>query len=100
MLKVVKNIPGRWIAFSGYVCLFLLMAIAALQIYDANYKITNRYKQLAIDANSKLTLLLEGQEDQKSLDAITKEIKIQETAADTYFKNSIRYINILMESES
>ena len=96
MLKVVKNIPGRWIAFSGYVCLFLLMAIAALQIYDANYKITNRYKQLANDANSKLTLLLESQEDQQSLDAITKEIKIQETAADTYFEYSIRYINTLI----
>jgi len=96
MTKGLKNIPGRWIAFAGYVCLFLLMAIAALQIYDANYRITNRYKQLANDANTKLTLLLEGQEDQKALDAITKEIKIQETAADSYFERSITYINILI----
>src|ERR1044072_6368991 len=96
MLKVLKNIPGRWIAFSGYVCLFLLMAIAALQIYDANYNITHRYKQLAYDANTKLTLLLEGQEDQASLDAATKEIKIQEAAADTYFEKSIRYLNVLI----
>jgi PAS domain S-box-containing protein len=96
MIKGLKNIPGRWIAFSGYVCLFLLMAIAALQIYDANYNITNKYKQLANDANTKLTLLLEGQEDQKSLDAITRQIKTQESAADTYFEKSIRYINILI----
>ena len=96
MTKVLKSIPGRSIAFAGYVCLFLLMAIAALQIYDSNYKITNRYKQLANDANTKLTLLLEGQEDQKTLDAITKEIKIQEAAADSYFERSITYINILI----
>ena len=66
MTKVLKNIPGRWIVFS-VISSFLLMAIAALQIYDANYKITNKYKQLANDANTKLTLLLEGQEDQKTL---------------------------------
>jgi PAS domain S-box-containing protein len=39
---------------------------------------------------------LEGQEDQKTLDAITKEIKIQEAAADSYFERSIKYINILI----
>ena len=55
MTKVLKNIPGRWIVFFGYLSLFLLMAIAALQIYDANYKITNKYKQLANEANTKLT---------------------------------------------
>jgi hypothetical protein len=96
MTKVLKNIPVRWIVFLGYLSLFLLMAIAALQIYDANYKITNKYKQLANEANTKLTLLLEGQEDQKTLDAITKEIKIQEAAADSCFERSITCINILI----
>jgi len=96
MTKVLKNIPVKWIVFFGYLSLFLLMAIAALQIYDTNYKITDKYKQLASDANTKLTLLLEGHEDQRNLDAITKEIKIQEEAADTYFEKSITYINVLI----
>jgi len=96
MTKVLKNIPVRWIVFFGYLSLFLLMAIAALQIYETNYKITDKYKQLASEANTKLTLLLEGHEDQKNLDAITKEIKIQEAAADTYFARSIKYINVLI----
>lgn len=96
MIKALRNVPGRWIVFSGYVCLLLLMAIAALQIYDANFKITNRYKQLANDANTKLVQLLEGHEDQKNLDTVTQKIKAEEKKADAYFKKSITYINTLI----
>jgi PAS domain S-box-containing protein len=96
MTKVLKNIPGRWIVFFGYLSLFLLMAIAALQIYDANYKITNKYKQLANEANTKLTLLLERHENRETVWTIANEIKIQEAAADSYFEKSITYINILI----
>ena len=96
MTKVLKNIPGRWIVFFGYLSLFLLMAIAALQIYDANYKITNKYKQLANEANTKLTLLLERHENREAVRTIANEIKIQEAAADSYFEKSITYINVLI----
>jgi PAS domain S-box-containing protein len=95
MTKVLKSTPGKWIVFFGFLSLLLLMAIAALQIYDANYKITNRYKQLANDANTKLTLLV-ASHDRESVQAITNQIKIREAAADTYFQKSIKYINILI----
>jgi len=96
MINVSKNIPGRWIAFVGYLSLLLLMALAALQIYDANYKLTDKYKQLANEADTKLTLLLERREDREAFRAITNDIKGQEAAADNYFKRSISYINVLI----
>ncbi|HEV8505223.1 MAG TPA: PAS domain-containing protein [Chitinophagaceae bacterium] len=96
MTKVLKNIPGRWVVFFGYLSLLLLMAIAALQIYDANYKITDKYKQLANDANTKLTLLLEDRKDSKAVQTISDQIKIREAAADNYFEKSITYINVLI----
>jgi hypothetical protein len=85
MVKALKNLPGRWVVFFGYLSLLLLMAIAALQIYDANYKITDKYKQLANDANAKLGLLLKSREDQQALHVISNQIKIREAAAVTYF---------------
>ena len=96
MVKALKNLPGRWVVFFGYLSLLLLMAIAALQIYDANYKITDKYKQLAKDANAKLGLLLKSREDQQALHVISNQIKIREAAADTYFIKSITYINLLI----
>jgi len=96
MTKVLTRIPGRWIVFLGYLSLFLLMAIAALQIYDANYEITNKYKQLANEANAKLSLLLESSGDRGTVQAITNDIKKHEAAADSYFEKSIAYINVLI----
>src|SRR4030095_6978641 len=72
------------------------MAVAALQIYDANYKITDKYKQLANDANTKLTLLLKNREDREAVRTITNDIKTQEATADHYFEKSIAYINVLI----
>jgi len=96
MTKVLKSIPGRWIVFLGYLSLFLLMAIAALQIYDANYEITNKYKRLANQANTELSLLLESRQDREAVRAITNDIKKQEATADSYFEKSIAYINVLI----
>src|SRR5262249_34901176 len=50
---------------------FLLTVIAALQIYDANYKITGKYKELAYLDNRKLSLLLKSREDFEQFQALT-----------------------------
>src|ERR1041385_5615682 len=71
MKKVLKNITSNWFVFLGYLSLFLLTVIAALQIYDANYKITGKYKELAYRDNRKLALLLRFREDFEQFQAIT-----------------------------
>jgi PAS domain S-box-containing protein len=71
MKKVLKNITSNWFVFLGYLSLFLLTIIAALQIYDANYKITNKYKELANTANAKLTLLFKSRENLGAIRTIT-----------------------------
>ncbi len=71
MKKILKNITDNWFVFFGYFSLFLLTIIAALQIYDSNHKITDKYKELANKANAKLALLLESRENLGEIKSIT-----------------------------
>ena len=71
MTKVLKNITSNWFVFFGYFSLFLLTVIAALQIYDANYKITGKYKELTNKDNAKLTLLFKSRQNIGDIRTIT-----------------------------
>ncbi|MFI5187150.1 MAG: hypothetical protein ACHQF0_10520, partial [Chitinophagales bacterium] len=71
MSKALKNITSNWFVFFGYLSLFLLTVIAALQIYDANYKITGKYKDLTNKDNAKLTLLFKSRENLGVIRTIT-----------------------------
>ncbi len=71
MKKVLKNITTNWFVFVGYLSLCLLTFIAALQIYEANYKIADKYKDLAHKTNTKLSLLLKCREDLELVQTIT-----------------------------
>lgn len=70
MKKVIKNMTSNWFVFFGYLSLFLLTLIAALQIYDTNYNITNKYREIATNANTKLTLLLNSRENLEAIQTI------------------------------
>ena len=71
MNKALKNITRNWFVFFGYFSLFLLTIIAALQIYDANYKIKGRYEELASKDNAKLILLLKSRGNLEAIQGIT-----------------------------
>jgi two-component system sensor histidine kinase UhpB len=71
MQKVLKKVTDNWFVFFGYFSLFLLTVIAALQIYDSNLKITDRYRDLANEANTKLTLLLKSRQNLAEIKTIT-----------------------------
>lgn len=71
MQKILKKITDNWFVFFGYFSLFLLTVIAALQIYDSNLKITDRYRDLANEANTKLTLLLKSRQNLSEIKTIT-----------------------------
>lgn len=98
MKRVLKNMTSNWFVFFGYLSLFLLTIIAALQIYDANYKLTDRYKELAHTSNLKLTLLLRSRENLEALHSITVD-KVFHPNAVTAEKES-RFAELWAENDA
>ena len=97
MQKALKKITDNWFVFFGYVSLFLLTIIAALQIYDSNHKITDKYKALANEANTKLTLLLQSRENLAEIKIITID-KVFHPSTVTPGKE-LRLIQLLKDNE-
>ncbi|HMG69322.1 MAG TPA: PAS domain-containing protein [Chitinophagaceae bacterium] len=98
MKKVLKNISSNWFVFFGYLSLFLLTVIAALQIYDANYKITGKYKELANIASIKLSLLLNTRENLEAIQTITDEKQFHSTAMTA--QDELKFVQLVKENNN